>query len=262
MHWRPPAWRSRPAAALAVGDLARSRNCARCAPALAANRPRSSARPTPSAPGPLASNDTCPLSRQPSASRKSDCPDRCTTRRTALGFRSLPAGPPAPFASILPSPVARSRSRWWRHPGSRSSRTTARRRTIGVSPHARHRPPFSSPAVLAAFSSARHQPRSLQRLLHEGVAQMDAMLFAELLMKVPHVQIEVGVPVQTQHLLHLGHRHPPVAGLAFTPVHQPRIAVGLQPFPPSPHGPIGHPDDLGCFPPGDLLCHCLQQHVL
>jgi len=23
-----------------------------------------------------------------------------------------------------------------------------------------------------------------------------------------------------------------------------------------------HPDDLGCFPPGDLFGHCFQQHIL
>jgi hypothetical protein len=92
---------------------------------------------------------------------------------------------------------------------------------IDVQQHAWHRPPFSSAAVLAAFSSSRYQPCSLQCLLHEGIAQLDVMLFAELLMKVTHVQIEVGIPVQTQHQLHFGHRHPPVAGLAFAPVHPP-----------------------------------------
>jgi hypothetical protein len=80
---------------------------------------------------------------------------------------------------------------------------------IDVQQHAWHRPPFSSPPVLAPLSSARHQSRSLQRLLHEGVAQLDAVFFAKLFVEMPHVQIEVGVPVQTQNLLHFCHWHPP-----------------------------------------------------
>ena len=40
------------------------------------------------------------------------------------------------------------------------------------------------------------------------------------------------------------------------------IATLFQPAPPPAHGPIRHPQDFRCCPPGDLLRHRFQQHVL
>jgi hypothetical protein len=42
--------------------------------------------------------------------------------------------------------------------------------------------------------AARHQPRSLQRLLHPGVTQFDPVLGLQRLVKVLHVQIELLFP--------------------------------------------------------------------
>ena len=47
----------------------------------------------------------------------------------------------------------------------------------------------------------RHQARSLQSVLHAGVAQFDAVLLAELLVKVPDVQVGLHLLEQLQHLL-------------------------------------------------------------
>src|SRR5258708_8695079 len=97
--------------------------------------PESSAPPVPSEPGPLASDDVYPPSRRPSGSQRNGCLDRCTARRIIPCFRSPFASLPSPSWWILPPPVARSRSRWWRHLESRSGRTTARLRTTGVCCH-------------------------------------------------------------------------------------------------------------------------------
>jgi len=48
------------------------------------------------------------------------------------------------------------------------------------------------------FGLALYQTGRLKRLLHPRVAQSDTMFLAELLMKLPHVQIEVPVPMQAQ----------------------------------------------------------------
>ena len=53
------------------------------------------------------------------------------------------------------------------------------------------------PGFLRFFTS----PASCKRRLHPRVAELDPVLFAQLLVKVPHVEVEVLLPVQLQHLL-------------------------------------------------------------
>ena len=89
------------------------------------------------------------------------------------------------------------------------------------------------------------QARPLQRFLHPGVAQLDPVFFAQLLVEMPDVQIEIHFLIQSQHLLHSGQRDPLVTRLALAPVDQPGIPVRFQPLPPTPHRPIRHADDLG-----------------
>ncbi len=48
----------------------------------------------------------------------------------------------------------------------------------------------------------------MQSLLHPGVAQLNPVLLAQLLVKMLHVQIEIAIPVQSQDLLHRRQRHP------------------------------------------------------
>ena len=55
----------------------------------------------------------------------------------------------------------------------------------------------------------RPQLCSLQRLFHpgaRGAAELDSML-PQLLVKVPHVLIEIPLSIQSKTLLHRGHRH-------------------------------------------------------
>ncbi len=84
---------------------------------------------------------------------------------------------------------------------------------VNVQQHAWHRPPWPAAPVRPALTPFRHQTRSLQRLLHPGVAQTDPMLFPQFLVEVTHVQIEIHFLIQPQHLLRRFHRNPVNASL-------------------------------------------------
>src|ERR1017187_8197130 len=70
-------------------------------------------------------------------------------------------------------------------------------------------------AMDPALASLGHHPRPLQQPLHPAVADLDLVLFLQFLVKVPHVQIEILLPIQPQNFLHhrqrhsLGRRFPP-----------------------------------------------------
>src|SRR6202051_2464675 len=113
-----------------------------------------------------------------------------------------------------------------------------------------------------ALAPPRHQPRSLQRLLHPGVAQLDLMLVPQLLVEVPHVQIGIAVAVQPQYLLHQGQRNPLRRRLPTPPIKQSDITERLVTLAPAPHVPIADADDLRCLSPRDLLCHGPPNHFL
>src|SRR6476469_4242812 len=81
-------------------------------------------------------------------------------------------------------------------------------------------------------------------------------------MKVLHVEVEVLLPVQLQHLLHRLHRHSLRARAAFAVVPQTAIAVFVQPFSPTSHGTVCHAHNLGSFPPLQLPGRRLQNHFL
>src|ERR1700726_1054617 len=133
---------------------------------------------------------------------------------------------------------------------------------VDMQQHSRQRPPLAPLAVSPALASARHQARSLQRLLHPGVTQFDPVLSLQLFVKVLHVQIEILLPVQREHFLHRRHRHPAPRRLAAPPVEQPVVAFFHVALPPAPHVPVADAQDLRRLPPGDLLRHCLQHYVL
>ena len=62
---------------------------------------------------------------------------------------------------------------------------------IDVQQHARQGTSFSAPPVRPTPPTFLHQPRPLQRLLYLGVAQIDALFLVQLLVELPHAQIEV-----------------------------------------------------------------------
>src|SRR5712692_10766599 len=133
---------------------------------------------------------------------------------------------------------------------------------VDVHQHARQRSPRTPLAMHPALASPRHQPRSLQHPFHPAVAERDLVLAAQLLVKMPQVQIEVLVAVQSQHSLHHRHRHFPGGRLAPPPVKQPAKAKLFIALPPAPHVPVADADDLRRLPPGDLLGHGPQNYFL
>src|SRR5712664_1312792 len=92
---------------------------------------------------------------------------------------------------------------------------------IDVQQHPAHRPALSLAPVRAAFARLDHQSRSLQQHLDTGVAIVDAVLLAELFVKVPYAEIEILLAVQAQHLLDHRPRHALRAGPTLATVVQP-----------------------------------------
>src|SRR5437588_1999191 len=133
---------------------------------------------------------------------------------------------------------------------------------VDVQQHAGQRPPWTPLAMHPALAPPGHQSRPLQCLLHPAVAEFNPMLIAELLMKMPHVQIVIAVTIQPQHLLHQRQRHPPRRRLPTPPIKQSVIAELFVTFAPAPHVPVADADDLRCLPPRDLLRHGPQNHFL
>src|ERR1700688_275969 len=109
---------------------------------------------------------------------------------------------------------------------------------VDVQHHPRQRTPLTPLAMNPASGLALHQSGCLQRLLHPRVAQPDLMFFAELLMEVTHVQIEVLVPVETESLVGLLLRHSSAAWLPPSPVQQALVAFFLIALPPSSQLPL------------------------
>src|ERR1700723_928498 len=116
--------------------------------------------------------------------------------------------------------------------------------TVRVHVPPRWRPPLAAFAMHSPFASPPHQTRSLQRLLHPGIAQFDPVIRLQLLVKVLHVQIEIRLPVECKHLLHRGPRYPSGPGPAPAPARQSVITKLLVAFPPTSRVSVADPDDL------------------
>src|SRR5258708_30137414 len=92
-----------------------------------------------------------------------------------------------------------------------------------------NQPPGQSPprpplALHSPLAPPRHQSRALQRQLYPGVAELDLVVALQLLVEMAYVQIEIPIPVESQHLLHLRYRHSFRRRLALPPVEQTVIA--------------------------------------
>src|SRR6266568_2340824 len=133
---------------------------------------------------------------------------------------------------------------------------------IQVQQHPRQRPRRPPLAVYAALPRLLHQPRSLQGQLDPRVAQPDAMLFPQLLVKVPHVEVVVALLIEPQHFFHGLQRHALGARSAPAPVEQPVVAVLLVAAPPAPHAPVADAENLRRLPPRDPLRQRPQNHLL
>ena len=134
--------------------------------------------------------------------------------------------------------------------------------SIQMQQHPRQGPTGAPFAVWASPPPLPHQARPLQGQLHPGITELEAVLFPQLLVEVPHVQIKILLTIQFQHFLDYGQRHPPRARLAPPPVVQPVIAPHfVAPLPP-PHLPRADPHDLRRLPPHDPFPDRSQNHFL
>src|ERR1019366_8318939 len=255
--WPLPGFGSRAIAIPAAAVPAKWRSCVPSVPAPAESRPESYALPAPSWPGPPAwgaHNRPCHRS---SASARNGLHGRNRANRTAPSVRSLPAARPSLWRSSLPRQL---------HIVDLAGGVVQDHdqvvptlilkppvfAAVDVQHHPRQRTPLTPLAVHPAPGLALHQAGCLQGLLHPRVAQPDLMFFAELLMKVTHVQIEVPVPVEAQNLFGLRLRHSPATWLPPSPVQQALVALLLIALPPSSHLPLADADQLRCLPPLDL----------
>src|SRR5260370_25523319 len=103
--------------------------------------------------------------------------------------------------------------------------------------HSRKRSAHTPQAVRAALLPAAHQSRALQSLLHPGIAELNAMLLLQFLVKMAHVEIEILLPIQPQDLLRRLQRYPPRTGPATTAIPQsviPPLLIAAVATPPLP----------------------------
>src|SRR5260370_40145200 len=128
--------------------------------------------------------------------------------------------------------------------------------------HSRKRSAHTPQAVRAALLPAAHQSRALQSLLHPGIAELNAMLLLQFLVKMAHVEIEILLPIQPQDLLRRLQRYPPRTGPATTAIPQSVIPPLLIAAVPTPHLPLADADNLRPLPPRDALGHRSQNHFL
>ena len=88
-------------------------------------------------------------------------------------------------------------------------------------------------AVRSPFRRPSHQTGRLQRRLHPCVAELDPVLLVQLLDEMLHVEVEIPLPIQTQHSLDLIDRHSLRAGLLRPPVEQAVTTEWLGPLSPN-----------------------------
>src|SRR6266705_3331185 len=79
---------------------------------------------------------------------------------------------------------------------------------------------------------------------------------------MPHVQIEILLPVESQYLFHQGHGDSLGSRLPPPSIEQPVIAELFVALPPATHVPVANTHDLRCLPPRDPFCHRPQDYFL
>src|SRR6266545_355831 len=84
----------------------------------------------------------------------------------------------------------------------------------------------------------------------------------ELLVKVLHVEIEILVAVEPQHMLDDLDRNSLGTRSLGTPIKESVVVVLPESPPPSPHAPRRHAQNLGHLEPFDLTAHRPKDHFL
>ncbi len=73
---------------------------------------------------------------------------------------------------------------------------------VDMQQHPGQRSPRTPLPMHPAFAPLGHHPRPLQQPFHPAIADLHLVLLLQLLVKVPHVQIEILLPIQTQDFLY------------------------------------------------------------
>ncbi len=118
--------------------------------------------------------------------------------------------------------------------------------------HTWKRTPFPALPVACLTPAAGHQACTLQGSLHPFIAQLHTLLLNQFLVKVPHIEPFIFLPVQAQHLLHRLQWNPLRARPLLAPVKQSVVTVLLIPPLPPPHRPGAYPQDLRRLHPQNL----------
>ena len=135
-------------------------------------------------------------------------------------------------------------------------------RAVLMQHRANNRPARTLLAMRRTLDRRASQARQVQMQLRDRVTQAVAVPLGQLLVKMLDREIGVLVPEQPQHPLDLHHRRPPGRRPAQPAIRQPRLAVLIEPVPPTPEGPLVDPQHLGCLTLRELAANMAAQNTL
>jgi len=121
---------------------------------------------------------------------------------------------------------------------------------------------FASTAMAPPRLVLGHQPGGLQRLLHERIAELRAVLPAGELVEVPHVEALVAIAVELEPALDLGDGCPFRRRRLPAAIEESLIAEVLQPPPDAAHRAGVVAQDVRGLHPGQLPVDGAQEHFL
>jgi hypothetical protein len=91
---------------------------------------------------------------------------------------------------------------------------------------------------------------------------MDAMALLQAFMEVAHMNIEIVLAIEPQHMLYHRQRHASWAGLPGAAVEEPIVALPLISVFPAAHGTRRNPQDRSRLNPVELSLNGLPNHLL
>src|SRR5262247_340020 len=107
-----------------------------------------------------------------------------------------------------------------------------------------------------------HQARALERLFHEGVAELDPMLAARLAEEVADIEAVVVRAIEMQQPLDFRDGGPFRGRRLAAAIQQPVIAVALEAQAQAPNTAGTAPEDVGGLEPRELPTECPQDDLL
>ena len=120
---------------------------------------------------------------------------------------------------------------------------------------------LAAPPVPAARPVWGDEPRALQRLVDEGIAEAHLVVPPGELVKVPDVEAGIALAVERQDPLHLGHGGPLGRRRPAPPIVELVDAVAFELPPQAAHAAGTAAQDLGGLDPGQLAGQRVQDHI-